>query len=43
MKTTSLALSDLNKKIDSIISIIKKQGIATKDYSTSTLTLTQVY
>ena len=42
-KTTSQALSNLNKKIDQLISIIKAQGISSKDYSTSSLTLSQVY
>lgn len=42
-KTTSAALQSLNKKIDELIRIIKAQGIADKDYSTSSLRLNQVY
>lgn len=42
-KTTSAALQSLNKKIDALLKIIKAQGIADKDYSTSSLRLTQAY
>lgn len=42
-KTTSAALQSLNKKIDALIAIIKAQGIAEKDYSTSSLNINQVY
>lgn len=42
-KTTSAALQTLNKEIDELIKIIKAQGIADKDYSTSSLRLSQVY
>ena len=40
---TSAALQSLNKKIDQLINIIKRQGISEKDYSTSSLTLAAVY
>lgn len=42
-KTTLGALQSLNKKIDQIIRIIVSQGIAKKDYSTSSLSISQVY
>ena len=42
-KTTLGALQSLNKKIDEIIRIIVSQGIAKKDYSTSSLSISQVY
>lgn len=41
--TTSAALNSLNKKIAALIQIIQSQGIATKDYSTSSLNINQVY
>lgn len=42
-KTTSAALQSLNQKISALIQIIQSQGISTKDYSTSSLTISQVY
>ena len=41
--STSAALNSLNKKIAALIQIIQNQGIATKDYSTSSLNINQVY
>lgn len=34
-KTTSQALSNVNDKIASVISILKRNGVAVNDYSTS--------
>ncbi len=42
-KTTSAALQSLNQKIDQLIRLIERQGVAKKDYSTSSLTLSQAY
>jgi len=42
-KTTSEALRALNLQIDQLIKVIKSQGVAEKDYSTSSLRLSQVY
>lgn len=42
-KTTSAALQSLNQKISQIIRTIEGQGVAKKDYSTSSLTLSQAY
>ena len=36
-------MRSLNRQIDQLITIIKSQGIAEKDYSTSSLRLSQVY
>ena len=36
-------MQSLNRKIDEIIRLVEAQGVAKKDYSTSSLTLSQAY
>ncbi len=42
-KTSSLALSNLNTKINSLIAFITAAGITSKDYSTSSLSIAPKY